>query len=467
MKNHLITALLFLTLHYPTFAQLPELWGSMAIGSSFGIGTIFKIKGDGSQYTRLYDFGGGTNGGSCQANFTTAGGNLFYGVTVSGGQHNVGDIFRYNTATGQYFSLHSMDSLAGYYPRSGLLLANNSLLYGVCNNGGTNDLGTFFSFNPSNNNYTKIVDFTGPNGQYPYGQPVQASDNHIYGITSTGGNGGGGIIYKYNISNNSFTTVHHFVFGTGFLAYGSLVEYNGLLYGMAFGGGTLGYGVIFSFNPANNDYQVLYNFNGTSGSAPWGTMTIGPNGVFYSNTTQGGINNKGVIFRFDTNGNVYTKLHDYESATGISPYGNLLLASDGKLYGMCIQGGANNLGTIISFDPNSATFTKIYDGSFSDGGQPYADLIEYTVPNSVEETTLTDLGITLFPNPATEHFRIIRKSGISGRIEMEISDALGRIVRQPGLEATEEQISISLPKGIYSIRFTLGHRTATGRVLVL
>src|SRR5690349_18696956 len=93
----------------------PELWTSMSLGSTFGLGGIIKLNGDGSGFANVYDCAGGTAGASLQTNFLPDGSSWLYGTTVSGGTNSLGDIFRYNTSTGIYTSLFSMDSVSGYY----------------------------------------------------------------------------------------------------------------------------------------------------------------------------------------------------------------------------------------------------------------------------------------------------------------------------------------------------------------
>ncbi len=49
-------------------SQIPELWGSMALGGPFGIGGIIKINGDGTGYSMDHACTGLLNGGSIQSN---------------------------------------------------------------------------------------------------------------------------------------------------------------------------------------------------------------------------------------------------------------------------------------------------------------------------------------------------------------------------------------------------------------
>ena len=52
---------------------------------------------------------------------------------------------------------------------------------------------------------------------------------------------------------------------------------------------------------------------------------------------------------------------------GGEPRGNLMQASDGKLYGMTTGGGSSNAGVIFSFDPSSSTYTKLIDYTGANG----------------------------------------------------------------------------------------------------
>ena len=64
-------------------------------------------------------------------------------------------------------------------------------------------------------------------------------------------------------------------------------------------------------------------------------------------TYQGGANNFGTLFSFDPATNTQVKLIDFNTAQGTNPTGSLIQASNGKLYGMTYGGGSGNYGVIF------------------------------------------------------------------------------------------------------------------------
>ena len=64
-------------------------------------------------------------------------------------------------------------------------------------------------------------------------------------------------------------------------------------------------------------------------------------------TSSGGANSAGVIFQFDSVSNTCVTKYDFDGIHGSSPYGSLLQASNGKMYGVTSGGGANNFGVVF------------------------------------------------------------------------------------------------------------------------
>jgi uncharacterized repeat protein (TIGR03803 family) len=101
----------------------------------------------------------------------------------------------------------------------------------------------------------------------------------------------------------------------------------------------------------------IYPFsNAGQGANPYATLVLGTDGFLYGTTQGGGAYTNqfgegfGTAFRVDTAGNI-TRLVSFAGADGANPFGGLVQANDGSLYGMTKSGGTSNNGTVfrISF----------------------------------------------------------------------------------------------------------------------
>ena len=135
------------------------------------------------------------------------------------------------------------------------------------------------------------------------------------------------------------------------------------LYGTTPNGGTEGAGTIIKFIPATNTLTVIKSFDGLNSinGMPTGSLVRATDRKLYGMTNLWRATMVGAIFSFDPSSLTFTKLVDFDNTNGASPYGSLIQASDGKLYGMTHNGGSSNAGVIFSFDPSSSTYKKLMD----------------------------------------------------------------------------------------------------------
>ena len=137
---------------------------------------------------------------------------------------------------------------------------------------------------------------------------------------------------------------------------------NGELYGMTRTGGAyddsecaflsarLGCGTVFAITPGGT-FTTLLSFCtqvgcSTDGVLPYGPLVQAINGDLYGTTEYGGNNNGGTVFKINFSGNIST-LYSFCSETnctdGNLPDGGLIQAPDGDLYGTT-SGGTNDNG---------------------------------------------------------------------------------------------------------------------------
>lgn len=376
-------------------------------------GTIFSFKPATSVFTRLKDLDN-NNGSNPSSSFIKAADGKFYSMTWTGGNNNLGVIFSYDPATNNYKKLKDLDYTTGAHPRSNLLQVANGELYGMTSDGGGHYRGVLFSYNIFTSTYTKLKDFDGVDGAYPYGSLTLASDNKLYGCTYSGGKGDKGVFFSYQASTGAFKNIRDFgINATGSLMYGGVVKgLSDKLYGMTFGGGRYAQGTIFSFNSSTATYTKLLDFDGENGSIPWGSLMLASDGKFYGMTFSGGVNKAGVIFSFDPVTATYLKLKDLDNINGSNPYGNLLHAADGKLYGMTWAGGVNGVGVIFSFDPVTHVYTKLLDFDGSNGAYPTGSLMQAKdgiLYGVTYNGGINDRGVLFSFNPATAVYRKLKE----------------------------------------------------------
>lgn len=257
----------------------------------------------------------------------------------------------------------------------GSVVSDGTYLYGMTKSGGSLNRGTLFKVLPDGSGYTKLIDFAGAtNGSYPSGDLVY-DGTYLYGMTPTGGANNEGVIFRIMPNGTNFTKLLDFA-GTihGSFPNGSLFFDGTFLYGMTAAGGANNRGVIFKIQTNGTGFAKLLDFTGLNGASPQGSLTS--DGIFlYGMTQLGGINTVGTIFKIMPDGTAYTKLLDFTGAAGPSnigsaPWGSLLY--DGtRLFGMTLNGGANGFGVLFKINTDGTSYTKLKDFDTTSGLGPY------------------------------------------------------------------------------------------------
>ncbi|WP_295669937.1 choice-of-anchor tandem repeat GloVer-containing protein, partial [uncultured Mucilaginibacter sp.] len=112
----------------------------------------------------------------------------------------------------------------------------------------------------------------------------------------------------------------------------------------------------------------------------------------YGAAMGGGNWDAGVIYSYNTNTSVYKDLYDFRISygdyyqrfvdSGYAPFGSLILASDGKLYGMASGYNAyyqniHGFGNIYSFNINNNTYTNLHAFGGTKDGFGFGSMIEH------------------------------------------------------------------------------------------
>jgi uncharacterized repeat protein (TIGR03803 family) len=187
---------------------------------------------------------------------------------------------------------------------------------------------------------------------------VQAGDGLFYGVNRFDGVFGLGTLFRMT-PNGTLTVIHAFTGGAdGARPGGALLQgLDGSLYGMTAEGGVYNRGVLFRMTLAG-DFSVVHAFGATpeAGRVP-SSLIQSAAGDFYGTTCSGGENDRGTVFRM-TAGDVTTLYSFVDGAGGRCPFG-LLIATDGMFYGTA-AGGALGDGIAFRLTPEGV-FTNIHE----------------------------------------------------------------------------------------------------------
>jgi uncharacterized repeat protein (TIGR03803 family) len=133
---------------YPVGSLISDgtyLYGTTTYGGISDSGTVFKIKPDGTGYVRLVSFSGYLTGGH-PYNSLVLSNSYLYGMTRDGGINDMGVIFQVKTDGTNFVKLEDFAGASnGSYP-FGSLFSDGTYLYGMPNGGGTADGGLIFRY---------------------------------------------------------------------------------------------------------------------------------------------------------------------------------------------------------------------------------------------------------------------------------------------------------------------------------
>jgi uncharacterized repeat protein (TIGR03803 family) len=171
------------------------LYGTAPAAGSAGNGTLFSVNTDGTGFMNLHNFSstaGSTNSdGSRPSSKLSISGRTLFGTAQEGGAFGMGTVFSVQTDGTDFKVLHHFSRPAGW-PHSGVnsdgrsptcLVLSGNTLYGATANGGSMNWGTIFAVNANGGSFQTLHNFPTPdaNSHAMYIGDLIVSGNSLYG----------------------------------------------------------------------------------------------------------------------------------------------------------------------------------------------------------------------------------------------------------------------------------------------
>ena len=301
------------------FDAAGNLYGTTYYGGRYNMGTAFELvpQSDGSWKEKILHHFGATSfdGTAPRASLTFDPAGNLYGTTFTGGADNDGTVFELTPrGDGSWTEkiLHAFNGKNGAYLLAGLAMDPAGDLYGVTISGGPSDAGNVFELMPVSGGgwiYKVLHNFNlSGDGEGAFGTPILDAAGNLYGTTTQGGSFGYGTVYALKRRAGGqwvHRILHNFANDavTGIDPYASLIfDAAGNLYGTAEEGGAYNGGVVFELMPrAGGGWTevVLHNFNpgGGDGEFPLCALIFDSSGNLYGTTDSGGAYGYGTVFK--------------------------------------------------------------------------------------------------------------------------------------------------------------------------
>lgn len=239
--------------------------------------------------------------------------------------------------------------------------------------------------------FKTLQNFNGTDGSHPVASLVQTINGGLYGTTINGGPLGNGSIFAVTtggLLKNLYSFCSQQGCPDGYGPVAPLIEgSDGNLYGTTGQGGVNQKGTVFKISLAGV-LTTLYSFCSqagcSDGSNPSSGLVEGFDESFYGTTTYGGAYDRGTVFKITPSG-ALTVLYSFDTSEAVDPSGTLIQAADGSFYGTTEEGGANYQGgnviggTVFKITPGgtlTTTYSFCSESGCADGQGPEGGVLQ-------------------------------------------------------------------------------------------
>lgn len=177
-------------------------YGTTGFGGGYGKGGVYKFNARTRNITLINSLNG-ANGNQSYASLMPAGENLFYGVAYRGGPYDMGGVFEFNGSSGSLLLKGVFNGSNGSYSQSDLVAVGGGFYYGTTGGGSADcssnvhDQGNVYKFDSSTGIISNMAFFECTNGSKAMSGLTPAGKDQFLGTTPAGGSNRVGSIYSF------------------------------------------------------------------------------------------------------------------------------------------------------------------------------------------------------------------------------------------------------------------------------
>lgn len=300
-----------------------------------------------------------------EATLVAGGDGALYGTLTPTGDSDdgVGGIFRVTTgATPSAARILSFTTQLGYQPHTPLVAADDGNLYGTTSKGAAHEDGSVFQLAPGPSELKRLFSFDSQTTVESRSTLTAGADGELYGTASTCCSSEG-IAFKVHTGDAPHVSTLY-SFHSGNSAGGPdgalVVGMDDHLYGLTHSGGARHQGSAYRVTTGDAAaVSPLYEFDSANGAEPDSQLIAARNGRLYGTTHQGGTSGMGTIFEVTPGATKpVSTLYSYDVQMGSPDKSSLIAGDDGRLYGST-DNSKNGCGTIYRFTPGTPDGVEI------------------------------------------------------------------------------------------------------------
>ncbi|MFY0686808.1 MAG: hypothetical protein JXQ90_06565, partial [Cyclobacteriaceae bacterium] len=326
-----------------------SLFGVTYIGGNSGMGRIYRIDSEFIESTDVFDFENEIGRSITQEAIFES--ELYFTTKYGGKSGGNGTLLKYSFDDKEVHLLHTFNHLEG--GPTGKLLKYGNSLWGLSFTGGAHNNGAIFKYGLNDSSLKLVCSFDSSFGHYPRAG-LTGFGSKLYGVTSSDG-----VLYEFDTVSGSSRILHEF---ENMGPFTRPVIQDSILYGLTITGGEGYGGVLYSFDLKSENFNILADLRRDYGiKYPQGGELILLRDRLFGTTNFSESSDGGSVFYYDIPGDTLIVIKHLESESDGQRISNSLSLIDGKIYGTTRFGGAYDRGVLFSLKDNGTRFSKLFD----------------------------------------------------------------------------------------------------------